>query len=83
MGHLFRVSTYSFRGDQELVKMINNIRFVDVWMDHYKEYFYAKNRGVQFQSKIANHIFIKLSIEYVISSKYLIIFNSRQVLIAR
>lgn len=43
VGHLFRTSTYSFDGDRNIIMMRNNIRLVEVWMDEYKELFYAAN----------------------------------------
>lgn len=45
VGHLFRASTYSFDGDEDLIRAVNNIRFAEVWMDEYKQFYYAKNRG--------------------------------------
>lgn len=46
VAHLYRVSTYSFNGNAELIKDRNNNRLVEVWMDDkYKEYFYAANPG--------------------------------------
>ncbi|KAG4071929.1 hypothetical protein HA402_006090 [Bradysia odoriphaga] len=33
VGHLFRISTYSFDGDPVLIKGRNNVRLVEVWME--------------------------------------------------
>lgn len=41
VGHLYRVSTYSFNGVEHEIKNRNNVRVVDVWMDEYKDYFYG------------------------------------------
>lgn len=43
IGHLFRVSTYSFDGDMEEIKTKNNMRLVEVWMDDLKHLYYAAN----------------------------------------
>lgn len=43
VGHLYRVSTYSFDGNPEVIKLRNNNRLVEVWMDDYKEFYYAAN----------------------------------------
>lgn len=48
--HLYRVSTYSFEGDQQDIKYRNNARAVEVWLDEYKKLFYAATPG---QSAIA------------------------------
>lgn len=47
VGHLFREHAYAFEGDEDLIKSVNHIRFVEVWMDKYKEFYYAKNRGTE------------------------------------
>ncbi|XP_055297007.1 polypeptide N-acetylgalactosaminyltransferase 1-like isoform X2 [Sitodiplosis mosellana] len=42
VGHLYRISTYSFNGDdKEIVTTRNNRRLIDVWMDEYAAYIYA------------------------------------------
>lgn len=43
VGHLFRTSTYSFNGDADAIKSRNTVRLVEVWMDEYKDLFYAAN----------------------------------------
>lgn len=43
VGHLFRISTYSFDGDASSIIARNNIRLVEVWMDDFKHFFYAAN----------------------------------------
>lgn len=45
VGHLYRTSTYSFDGNADLIKIRNNVRLVEVWMDEYKDFFYAANPG--------------------------------------
>lgn len=61
VGHLFRHSTYSFDGDQYNITMRNNNRLVEVWMDEYKENFYAANHRkilcFQTRAKILNNLF--------------------------
>lgn len=41
VGHLFRISTYSFEGNANEIRARNNIRLAEMWLDHGKEYFYA------------------------------------------
>lgn len=41
VGHLFRISTYSFGGDENVIKSRNNVRLVEMWMDHGKKFFFA------------------------------------------
>lgn len=41
VGHLFRISTYSFEGDQEFITMRNDKRLIEVWMDEFKDYIYT------------------------------------------
>lgn len=41
IGHLFRISTYSFGGDKDLIEFRNNVRILEVWMDEYKEIYYS------------------------------------------
>lgn len=44
VGHLYRISTYSFGdGDQSEIITRNNVRMIEVWMDEFKELFYASN----------------------------------------
>lgn len=45
IGHLYRISTYSFNGNEYEIKNQNNVRLAETWMDHYKEYFYAAISG--------------------------------------
>lgn len=45
VGHLFRVLTYSFEGDEDTIKIKNKRRVAEVWMDEYKKYLYIKNPG--------------------------------------
>lgn len=45
IGHLYRTSTYSFDGDKSLIIGRNNVRLVEVWMDEFKDRFYAANTG--------------------------------------
>lgn len=52
VGHLFRHAKYSFEGDEELIKSVNHVRFVEVWMEKHKEFFYAKNRGETLRMKL-------------------------------
>ncbi|XP_031629463.1 polypeptide N-acetylgalactosaminyltransferase 5-like isoform X2 [Contarinia nasturtii] len=50
VGHLFRISNYGFDGDATVIKARNNVRLVEVWMDDFKQLFYAanpKSKGVQ------------------------------------
>lgn len=48
VGHLFRISTYSFDGDATVIKARNNVRLVEVWMDEFKRFFYAANPSMFF-----------------------------------
>lgn len=41
VAHLFRVSTYSFNGNQEKIMLRNTLRAVEVWMDEFKELYYS------------------------------------------
>lgn len=43
VGHLFRISTYSFEGDPEKIRAQNNVRLVEVWMSDFKHLYYAAN----------------------------------------
>lgn len=43
VGHLFRISTYSFDGDADDVKAKNTLRLIEVWMPEIREIFYAAN----------------------------------------
>lgn len=45
VGHLYRISTYSFEGDKRLIKYQNNVRAVEVWMDEYKKFYYAASQS--------------------------------------
>lgn len=45
IGHLCRVSTYSFKGDEQYIKYRNHARAVEVWLDDYKKLFYAATPG--------------------------------------
>ncbi|XP_031629645.1 polypeptide N-acetylgalactosaminyltransferase 13-like [Contarinia nasturtii] len=41
VAHLFRSSTYSFDGNENEIKVRNNNRFIQVWMDDFKDHIYA------------------------------------------
>lgn len=41
IAHLFRLSTYSFNGDAETIMLRNSIRIAEVWMDEFKDLYYA------------------------------------------
>lgn len=43
VGHLYRISTYSFEGDATQIKAQNNVRLVEVWMSDLKHLYYAAN----------------------------------------
>lgn len=43
VGHLFRISTYSFDGDALEIKSINTIRLVEVWMTELRDLHYTAN----------------------------------------
>lgn len=43
IGHLFRISTYSYDGDREEIEAKNNKRLVEVWMTDLKHLYYAAN----------------------------------------
>lgn len=45
VGHLYRISTYSFNGDQGTIVSRNTIRLVEVWMDEFKHFYYALSPG--------------------------------------
>lgn len=41
VGHLYRISTYSFDGNADEIRARNNIRLIDVWMPEFRNIFYA------------------------------------------
>ncbi|XP_031639107.1 polypeptide N-acetylgalactosaminyltransferase 1-like [Contarinia nasturtii] len=41
VGHLFRISTYSFDGSSREITRRNNNRLIQVWMDEFKDLIYA------------------------------------------
>lgn len=43
VGHLFRISTYSFDGNAEDIKSRNSLRLVEVWMNELKNLIYTVN----------------------------------------
>lgn len=43
VGHLFRISTYSYDGNKEEIRAHNTVRLVEVWMTDFKDLFYASN----------------------------------------
>lgn len=43
VGHLFRISTYSFDGNAAKIKARNNVRLVEVWMNDVKQLYYTAN----------------------------------------
>lgn len=62
VGHLYRVSTYSFDGDASLIRDTNNVRLVEVWMDDLKHLFYAANPR---NKCVKRGIFLKYYINFV------------------
>lgn len=61
VAHLYRVSTYSFNGDEEVIEVRNNNRLVEVWMDEFKEFYYAANTGMhQMQKTKINQFTVKI-----------------------
>lgn len=45
IGHLFRIAAYSFNGDRNVIKHRNNLRITEVWLDEFKELYYAIHPG--------------------------------------
>lgn len=45
IAHLYRTSSYSFNGDPEIIKQRNNNRVAEVWMEEFKNHYYARNPG--------------------------------------
>ncbi|KAG4065879.1 hypothetical protein HA402_012557 [Bradysia odoriphaga] len=41
VAHLYRISTYSFDGNAEAIKVGNGIRLIDVWMPEFRDILYA------------------------------------------
>lgn len=56
MGHYFRTLPYSFNGDKQEVKIINNMRTAEVWMDEYKPYFDVVTAGKGLVSKCKSFV---------------------------
>lgn len=54
VGHLYRISTYSFNGDANKIIAQNNARLVEVWMSDLKHIYYTVNpRNVLVTDKIS------------------------------
>jgi polypeptide N-acetylgalactosaminyltransferase len=48
VGHIFRKrQPYTFPGGVDKILVRNNMRLVEVWMDEYKEHYYAKRPGIK------------------------------------
>lgn len=53
VGHVFRKSTpYTFPGGTSKIVNHNNARLAEVWLDEWKEFFYAINPGKSNQFRI-------------------------------
>ncbi|XP_003391785.2 PREDICTED: polypeptide N-acetylgalactosaminyltransferase 1-like [Amphimedon queenslandica] len=51
VGHIFRKSQpYSFPGGVDTILIRNNMRLAEVWMDEYKEHYYAKRPSIRSRS---------------------------------
>lgn len=47
VGHIFRKrQPYTFPGGVDQILVKNNMRLAEVWMDDYKEHYYAKRPGI-------------------------------------
>ena len=48
VGHIFRKrQPYSFPGGVDQILVRNNMRLAEVWMDEYKEHYYAKRPDIR------------------------------------
>lgn len=66
IGHFYRVSTYSFEGNQYEILRRNDKRLMEVWMDDVKDLLYAKDPGKTYNyiatDQTAGSLFVFISV---------------------
>lgn len=61
VGHLYRISTYSFDGDAGKIRAQNNVRLVEVWMSDLKDLYYAANPRKMLSNLSRKYVFDKIN----------------------